>query len=247
MIIKRDRFSSPFIRQMPFIVLALFLCFTTLSNAQPIVGFWGVDEVLVGGRNVTPVAKWFKINEDSTFYSGNGWLKNSFGTWSYNTKTYEFKPENKNGIRDEFGAFKVSFAGDKMLLEREEDGMDVVVTLSKISKMPMSPADSIAGLWDLSVVRKGAEDITSTFDPDDQQYFFIRRDRLFRIRNPDGSTSSGYWHMDGHSPKFFLVDYNKEVEDQVYMVSFQKDLLIMEQQGGENLILTCRRINQFPK
>ena len=240
MIIKSDT-------QTTAVVLGLFLFLTTQSNAQSITGFWGVDEVLVGGRNLTPVAKWFKINEDSTFYSGNGWLQNSFGTWSYNKKTNEYKQGNTNGIRDEFGAFKVSFSDNKMAWERNEDGMDVVVTLSRISKMPMSPADSIAGLWDLSMVKKGAEDITSTFDPDDQQYFFIRWDRLFRIRNPDGSVSSGYWHMDGHAPKFFLVDFNKEVEDQVYMVSFQKDLLIMEQQGGGNLVLTCKRINEFPK
>ena len=148
-----------------FTTLILFTAVT--SVAQTVTGFWGVDEVTVGDRVVTPVAKWFRYEKDFTYRSGNGWTQNDVGSWTFNERTQEFLPMSKRGAPDEFGAFKVSFTSNGMLWEREEEGMPVVVRLSRIEEMPMSPADRISGRWDLLRIEKNALDITSRYDPDD--------------------------------------------------------------------------------
>ena len=217
------------------------------SRAQSVTGFWEVNKVSVGDRTMTPVAKWFKINKDQTFQSGNGWTQNSIGTWTFDSKMKEYLPLNKNGIKDEFGAFQVSFSGNNMIWKRLEDVMKVVVTLAKIDELPMSPADQIIGLWDLSNVEKEGKDVSSDFDPNDKQYLFIRPDRLYRMRKPDETFANGYWHMDGHKPEFRLLNFNREEEYQIFSISFQFDQLIMKQKDGDQLVLTYQRLQEFPE
>ena len=67
-------------------------------NAQEITGFWEFKKVDVGGKIKTPVAKWTKIENDHTYRSGNGWLQNSVGTWTYDDKARQFSATETNGI-----------------------------------------------------------------------------------------------------------------------------------------------------
>ena len=113
---------------------------------------------------MTPVAKWTKINEDYSFQSGNGWLQNSAGTWKYVEEKKQFVPEDTYGLKDEYGAFTVSFSGEKMKWEREEDGMKVIVSLEKIEEIPKSSTDMLTGLWDLKEAKRDEESIAGTFD-----------------------------------------------------------------------------------
>lgn len=84
----------------------LFTFSLTLINAQQaVVGFWEVTEVKVGDQTMTPVAKWTRIHEDGTFQSGNGWLQNSEGTWTFDKKYNHFEANDPNGLVDEFGPF----------------------------------------------------------------------------------------------------------------------------------------------
>ena len=76
-------------------------------RAQPHIGFWRVDKVEVGQETMTPVAKWFRINQDGTYQSGNGWLQNSVGTWTFDKAKNLYVPTEKNGIVDLFGGFEV--------------------------------------------------------------------------------------------------------------------------------------------
>jgi len=117
----------------------------------------------VGGKIKTPVAKWTKIENDHTYRSGNGWLQNSVGTWTYDDKARQFSATETNGIKDEFGSFTVSFAEGNMIWEREEDGMKVLITMERIDEMPMSTADKLIGLWDLTQANKNGEIIISFF------------------------------------------------------------------------------------
>lgn len=155
--------------------------FTNLTTAQSVVGFWGFTSVSVGEQNMTPVAKWVKYNPDGTFVSVNGWPQNQIGTWEYNEKTKEFIPTNTNGIKDEYGPFKVSFEGEKMVWERDEDDMKVVVSLVQINEITASPSDSIKGLWVLpKMIYKNGQQLND-FDPNQKQFIRIRPDMRYRL------------------------------------------------------------------
>ena len=96
-----------------YILILLFLVLTPISQAiaqqNQIGGFWEVETVQVGDRDVTPVAKWFQINEDGTYQAGNGWMQNDEGTWAYDEQNQTYAPTSKNGLIDEFGAFSLQF------------------------------------------------------------------------------------------------------------------------------------------
>lgn len=194
------------------------------SLAQSPAGFWKVDQVMVGERNLTPVAKWFKYHKDNTSQAGNGWTQNDIGTWTYVKKKKEFLPVSSKGP-DEYGPFKVSYSGGKMTWERIEDGMKVVVHLSPITVMPLSPKDSIAGMWEL-VGKK--------------ETLFISWTGTYRETKTDGTQSFGYWHMDPHHPIFHLVDFNRDVEVRVFDISFKDDLVTMKPTNSE-LIMTYKK------
>ena len=73
-----------------------------------------MKEVTVGVEIMTPTAKWTRINEDGTFQSGNGWMQNAEGTWTFDEVSSLFLPTTKNWILDEGGPFEVMFSGDGM-------------------------------------------------------------------------------------------------------------------------------------
>lgn len=224
------------------IILTAFVLASLDSNAQTVEGFWSVNNVTVGTQNVTPVAKWFVYEKDQTYRAGNGWTQNDIGTWTYDKKKEEFLPTSKIGAPDEYGAFKVRFTKNKMFWEREEDGMPVVVSLSRIREMPMAPADRIPGHWNLQTIKKDTSDLTEKYDPDDVQFLDIRRGQTYKMTNPDRSESLGFWHMDAHSPEFHLIDFNREVDFKVFTVSFKENLLIMRSKKEDGLIYIYKRI-----
>ncbi len=230
------------------LVLAILsIISTTHINAQSVVGFWKVTSVTVGKRSMTPVAKWFRNNEDGTFQSGNGWTKNAYGKWSFDKEKNEFVPVNENGVKDEFGSFKVSFAEEGMIWTRDEEGMKVIVNLLPITEMPIAPGDKIKGLWQLAAVKEGDKDIISSFDPKQKQYLLIRTDMKYKLRHSDEHIEKGYWHIDLHKPMFTLMNYNREIENQVFSVEFKKDQLMMKQQKKSERIFIYKRIHTFPE
>ena len=148
---------------------------------------------------------------------------------------------------DPYGAFKVSFINEKMIWKRQEDGMDVKLTLARINKMPMAPADKVIGLWALTGVKKGNNDITSTFDPSEKQFIFIRPDKRYRLRKSDESIDQGFWHMDAHKPEFTLINYDRTIENKVFVVSFENNQLQLKPKNDSSMLFIYKRINKFPK
>ncbi len=146
---------------------------TSAASAQSVTGFWEIKEVKVGGKLMTPVARWTRINEDGSYQSGNGWQQNSEGTWKYDSNSHFFIPEETKGIKEPYGGFQVSFKEGNMIWQREEEGMPVTVTLVPIRKLPKSTADKIVGLWDLNDALQNGISIKSDFDPEDKYYIFI--------------------------------------------------------------------------
>lgn len=232
--------------------LSLFvaLLFTVFYvSAQSIAGFWEVSKVQVGGQTMTPVSKWTKINKDGTYQSGNGWLQNAEGTWTYDKLKKLFTPSETNGIKDEFGPFTVELNDDTMTWLREEEGMIVTVSLKKITKKPKATADLLVGLWDLTAVSKDGTATLETFDPDNMYYIFIRWDRLYMERTTEGTRTSGYWHIHGHKPEVTLLSHDKNKQAETWHVEVAEKELKMTgiSDSNKGVEMTFIRLNEFPK
>ncbi len=230
-------------------VLFLFLVTNSFLFAQDISGLWEINKVLVGGQTMTPVAKWTHIHKDGSYQSGNGWLQNAEGTWTFDKKKKLYAPIETNGIKDEFGPFTVELVNNTMTWLREEEGMIVTVQLTKIDRIPKSTADRIVGLWDLHDVSKNEKSILETTDPENKHYIFIRWDRLYRERTSKGERATGYWHMHGHKPEITLLSHNKNIPPQTWKVSADANLLKMTgiSEANKGIEKIYKRIHQFPK
>ncbi len=85
------------------IVVNTFVLFGISVHAQ-VEGIWEIRKVTVGDQTMTPVSKWTRINSDFIYQSGNGWLQNSEGNWTFDKSLNQFLPIEKNGIVDDFRA-----------------------------------------------------------------------------------------------------------------------------------------------
>ncbi len=67
------------------VILFLSILFLTSCTAQDekFIVLWEIQKVVVGSEQMTSVTKWTRINQNRTYESGNDWLQNSSGTWSY--------------------------------------------------------------------------------------------------------------------------------------------------------------------
>ena len=231
-------------------LIAFLLVFNiTNSIAQDIIGFWEIKKVEVGGKTMTPVAKWTKINKDGSYQSGNGWLQNSEGTWTYDKKSNLYSPVETNGLKDEFGPFTVEFKDNTMTWLRDEEGRIVTVSLEKIDKMPKSTADDLIGLWDLSDIIKNETSILDTYDPENKHYIYIGWDRIYRERTPQGKRSKGYWHINGHRPELTLLSHDKSKPAEIWKVEIITTELKMIgiSDSNKGTKIKYQRIFEFPK
>ncbi len=226
-------------------IFTVFFSYATI--AQSVTGLWGVTNVSVGDETMTPVAKWFQFKEDGTATGGNGWTKNTVGTWTYSQEAQELLATNDIGTKDEYGAFKVTFAGDTMRWNRMEDDMPVVVTLIPIDDMPPAPADLVKGLWDLTSVQDKSGQEVADYDTSSQQFIFIRPDMRFRFRNTDGEVTNGFWHMDGHRPILTLINYDRSINNQTFNVTVERKSMILKSRNEDGLTYRYSRIQEFPE
>lgn len=221
------------------------------SFSQEIVGLWEVTNVNVGNEIMTPVAKWMRFNEDSTFQSGNGWLQNSEGTWTFNKEKMTFKTNAKNGLIDPFEPFNLSWEDSKMIWSRVEDGMKVTVTLKKIKKLPKAIGDELVGLWDLSIVLSEGKEIQNQLDPNDKNYVFIRWDRIYVERTAESKRTTGYWHIHGHKPEITFLSHQQGNNPETWQVNVNESSSELTLKGlsesNHNLIKTYRRLTDFPE
>lgn len=232
------------------IILVLYLCILfSCANAQNVYGLWEVKQVIIADQVMTPQAKWFHIYSDGNYESGNGWLKNSEGVYTYDTLSHNYLPIETNGIVDPFGAFKVSFEDGNMIWERDEEGMLVTIELERINKLPKSPADKVVGLWQLTDISREGLSIIRTFDPEGDHYLFIRWDRILQMRDQNGKQSRTYWHMNGHRPEITLMETSILHEDETWKVEATDTELtligISESNRGEERVYS--RLNEFPE
>jgi len=231
------------------LTIALLFILSTSLCAQPVVGFWEIKEVKVGTEVMTPVAKWTRIEAGGTYQSGNGWLQNSEGTWTYNEKQKAFLPKETNGLSDPFGAFQVSTNDGEMVWEREEEGMTVSIVFQSIEELPKAPADWLSGLWQLHEVTRNQEVVTAAFDPDNRHYIFFQWDRIYVAQTPAGERATGYWHINSHRPEITLLPHREGAAPESWKIAAADTELrmtgISDTNKGTGRVY--RRIHQFPE
>ncbi len=228
-------------------IFLLFIC--SITHAQKLPGLWIVEDVRIGDETMTPVAKWFRYNSDGTYVGGNGFLQNDEGTWMLDKDEQQFSPKSSYGLVDPFGPFKISQSNGKMTWEREEEGMNVVVTLSRIDELPKSPADWLVGMWGLQVAEKKGTDNLDIIDPDRQIYFFIRWDRMVIQRNAKGERKTGYWHIHGHKPEVTFLPHDDQLPAETWRVEAGSESLVMTgiSETNRDQVLKFGRLRDFPK
>lgn len=232
-----------------FMICLQFQFMLAQTASQKIIGLWKIENVNVGKKVMTPVAKWFRINENMTYDSGNGWLQNSEGVYSFDNDKNTFLPEEKNGIEEGFGAFTVTFDKNRMRWSRIEGGIKVEVLLKRIVKLPKATADYLVGLWKLEEILKKEISILKSFDLNNKPYFFISWDRTYRKRTPKGIRKTGYWHIHGHRPEVTFLSHDKEDNVETWNVNIKDNRLILSGKSitNKDFKRIYSRIYEFPE
>lgn len=235
------------------ISFVLFVVMTGCNSSNDsITGLWLITHVQAGDQEMTPTAKWTNIKADMTYESGNGWLKSSEGTYTFNAPSRKFLPKETSGLGliDPYGSFEVSFLEDGMTWRRNEEAADVVVTLKRIEVLPRAPADDVQGLWDLTAVEVDGADSTNKIDPDNKHFIFIKWDKSYLERTSAGDRQTGYWHMNGHHPELTFLPHTPGNEQTSWTVKTNEGkTLILSNVSDENVVIirTYTRTNAFPE
>lgn len=165
------------------------------------MGLWKVNKVQVGTEEMTPTAKWFSFKPTDEYESGNGWMQNALGTFNYDSDKKELW-QAIGGEADPMGAFTVQIEGDLMTWKRLEEGMNVMVSLSKTKAKPLAPWDIITGNWIIQKAEgydKESSELKNEYMLDPDRYYF-GWDRRYRKYNKDGKRiETGIWHIEAHS------------------------------------------------
>lgn len=217
------------------IIIALFLSLNVFAQNSP-EGLWEVNEVMVGDRNLTPIAKWFVFQEDRTLTSGNGNIENFSGFYEYDDSKNELI-QNNGSEPDPYGSFKTKLTNSHMTWERLEDGMKVVVQLTKVDKKPKAPWDLLQGGWiEMSdQVTNTETGISSISDLEPSRYFFMW-DRAYRKFNSTGQQiETGIWHIGAHSNEIWTITNDDNTKTK-WELAFENDTMIWSLQRGNELI-----------
>ncbi|WP_420385312.1 hypothetical protein [Roseivirga sp.] len=214
------------------------ICICLNSFAQnDLLGLWEVNEVTVGDRQLTPTAKWFLFEKDGTLTSGNGNIENFGGTFEYNSSNKELMHSNGKEP-DPYGPFKTRLTDSQMTWERMEDGIKVVVQLSRVDKKPKAPWDLLQGGWQISKsegVDPETGKVKSLYDIDKERYFFMW-DRAYRKFNSTGQMiETGVWHIGGHSNEVWTIS-NADNTKTKWQLSFEDNVMIWSQKRGNEMI-----------
>lgn len=176
-------------KQLQLIILMLL----SSSVYAQIEGLWQYDRVLVGGEEMTPVAKWTEFSSDGTFDSGNGWTQNATGFWEYSEEKGTIVVVTEYTPKDESGPFAVKMVEDgSMIWSREEEGMQVKVSMSRVKEKPKSEADWVVGFWQSN---------------DEDHFLHVRWDKNFR-KMRESKRETGYWVFHAHKPEIAFIPHD---------------------------------------
>lgn len=225
------------------IFYALFvILFLSSCSSNKIIGLWTVEKVQVGTEEMTPQARWVRFKKDNQQISGNGWQQHSIGSYDLDKSNQQLSMLNANGIVDTFDPFMIEINGSKMYWKRIEEGQEVTVTLSKIEQIPTAPSDQLLGLWRLEKAEENGKDITTTYDPQDKRYLFLRWDKIFISRNGPDGTKQGVFQVNAHQPEVEMIYNDDECTRKRWRFEVTHDRLILSDQETR---LQYTRIDHF--
>jgi len=183
---------------------------------------------------MTPQSKWVEFSVEG-FYGGNGLQINSAGTYHFAETEKALSLNDSLGFENEFGAFSVAFAEDKMIWTRQENGADIRVVLSRTEEMPLRLADQVIGLWEPL-----AEDREIAL-------IFISWDHTYRITFLDGSREYGLWQAKAHRFELAMVPWDRKKESRFYLLETGSwnEMTFTSLKEDEQL-LKLRRRRSFP-
>jgi hypothetical protein len=166
-----------------------------IFNQAQIEGLWIVTKVQVGDQPPTPVAKWFDLKADGQLLSGNGGIINNRGSWSQEGEQLIF--HNEQGQADTAGPFQIQQEDNTMTWTREEEGMQVTVSLETTGVFPKASWDHLYGNWQIQEIWQGDENQTPRLDPDQKMTLFFRWDHQYVVRNApnDNLLAPGIWQV----------------------------------------------------
>ena len=125
-----------------------------------------------------------------------------------------------------------------MTWERMEDGMKVIVQLTKVDKKPKAPWDLLQGGWTINKsegVDPETGKVKSIYDLDKERYFFMW-DRAYRKFNSTGQQiETGIWHIGAHSHEIWTIS-NSDNTKTIWDLTFENDVMIWSQKRGNELV-----------
>lgn len=210
-----------------------------ISLSAQLTGLWEVQSVVVGKEQLTPVAKWFKLEADKSVTGGNGGVRNTIGTYQYDANANTLLYFNENGKADEMGSFQIKISGNGMEWHRKEEGMEVTIGLQRVEEIPLAPWDKIVGLWKWQ-------------EGDDWHHLQIRWDREYRLRTPQSindtqllTLESGIWHINGHHPHLRLISNKGDEFDSEWTIQFEGNdqMILTADTEGDTTVRQYKRIN----
>ncbi|MEL7248665.1 MAG: hypothetical protein AAFO03_09605 [Bacteroidota bacterium] len=211
---------------MQNILLLSLLFFSTsiFCQANRLVGYWQVKQVTVEQETMTPVSKWFHFDASGNMQGGNGGNMNLFGSWtSENESSLIFS--NQQGKPDRDGPFSVSWEGELLILERDEEFQPVKVTLEAFdpTNWPRAPWDQISGSWilvsDTPVPNAEALQFAEAFFRWDNSVSFN-----FGHETLDSWTA--LWRIHAHRPQLELAPRATDAAIMTWNIEFSKEQMI---------------------
>lgn len=223
-------------------MLVLTLGCETKPEKKGVEGLWLVEKVQAGENSMTPVARWIKLESDSTQTSGNGWLQHSYGSWSL--KKDSLKIIDENGIKDEYGNFKLTLDGNSMTWTRIEEGQKVTVFLKRAEAIPTSEGNQLLGLWKLTKSIDKGNDITIIVNPDGKSMIHLRWDNMYVQHNMPKGKSYGIYRIHAHKPEIQLVNYGQDSKFSFWSFSIDNKKLKLTSTDKKSE-MEFERIHQF--
>lgn len=217
------------------------LCLVGLAtlNAQEIIGLWQIQSVYVGQKEKTPVARWTEFRENGIYTAGNGWLQNDKGKFTLAEGYLMMSTEL--GKMDEAGPFQIKLNGnDEMIWTRQEDGMDVKVSLKRVREKPMSPSDKIVGFWELESYVEDGETIPLD-EVDEYLRVQFRWDRIYVDKS--GKTRTGYWHIHGHRTDVTLLPHGKGDPSGWRIENADEKLVLVRINSKDKIVMTFKKLH----
>ncbi|QCK16887.1 hypothetical protein [Mangrovivirga cuniculi] len=199
--------------KLTFLLIVFSAAILSAQNSE-LIGLWEVNKVSVGDRDMTPIAKWSRINGDGTYQTGNGWLQNGAGLWSFNKEVSQLSFKDYYNPIDPFGPFAVEIKDDEMVWSRMEEDMKVKVYLTRIKDLPRSHADALIGRW------------KATGENEESENMFLRWDRVY-VKRSDNGNKTGYWIPHAHRAEVGFVSHDQSEPHKYYEIKINNDELTL--------------------